>query len=96
MQQTGIVIWFRGPRHLGDAIRIARQRQGMTQEQLAERMDCADRTIRRIEAGVQGIELRQVQEFSRVLADPKILRLAVEEIMLRTLDGPGVATRSAR
>ena len=88
MQHTGIVIWFRGPRHLGEAIRIARQRQGLTQEQLAEAMDCADRTIRRIEAGVQGVELRQVQAFARVLADPKILKRAVEEITRRMQEGP--------
>lgn len=94
MQHTGIVIWFRGPRHLGDAIRIARQRQGLTQEQLAEAMDCADRTIRRIEAGVQGVELRQVQEFARVLADPKILKRAVEEITRHMQDGPTRAQES--
>lgn len=96
MQHTGIVIWFRGPRHLGDAIRIARQRQGLTQEQLAEAMDCADRTIRRIEAGVQGIELRQVQEFARVLADPKILKRALEDLWQATQEGPGAAARSVR
>lgn len=81
MQEKTIVIRFTGSRHLGDVIRTARCRLGLTQEALAERMDTSDRSIRRIEAGVQSVDLRTVQRFARVLKSPRILKMAVEEIV---------------
>lgn len=73
----------------GSAVRQAREKQGWTQERLAEAMGCADRTVRRIEGGDQGVELREVQLFARVLGDPRILKVAIAAIRQHTQEDPG-------
>ena len=42
-------------RQIGDAIRAARRRNGLTQTQLAELVGLSDRTIREIEKGSGGV-----------------------------------------
>ena len=54
-------------KRLGSNLRLARERLGLTQERLAERVDLAPRTVQKIEAGQLNILVTTLARLSEAL-----------------------------
>lgn len=79
---------------LGERIRLARLRRGLSMMQTAERADISRETLKRLEYGDAGISLGVLQRVLRVLGlDQDLEVLAADDVLGRKLQDLALPTR---
>jgi len=84
------MVWFPRPRQLGQLIRTARTRRGLSLFQVGMAIAMDPSNLARIERGQRSVSWDVLGQLGLVLGDPDILA-AAEQALRDLLDGPEAA-----